>query len=292
MQNRGGTGMRVFMRFFFKAGLVVAVGLSCGGAVLEGKAAAPEIGGAGLLEGWEMVWHDEFEGAALDGAKWEFEVNARGGGNRELQYYLTNNVTVKDGMLRIEARKEHYTGTEGTREYTSSRIRTKNKGDWKYGRFEFRAKLPLGKGIWPAIWMMPTDGKYGRWPESGEIDIMELLGQEPRKVYGTLHFGDAKKGHGSEGGSYTLPQGSFAEAFHIFRFDWETNAMRWYIDGKLYETQTNWHTRSAEFPAPFDERFHLILNVAVGGNWPGSPDASTIFPQAMVLDYVRVYRRR
>ncbi len=242
--------------------------------------------------GWELVWSDEFDGATLDRSKWEFEVNARGGGNNELQYYVTNNARVRDGQLTIEARREKYTGPEGTREYTSSRIRTKRKGDWLYGRFDIRAKLPKGQGIWPAIWMMPTDEKYGGWPHSGEIDIMELLGQEPGKVYGTLHYSRTGGRHSYTGTNTTLATGSFADDFHIFRLDWETNTMRWYVDDRLYQTQTNWQSRATSFPAPFDQRFHLILNLAVGGNWPGNPTATTVFPQAMTVDYVRVYRKK
>jgi beta-glucanase (GH16 family) len=242
--------------------------------------------------GWELVWSDEFDGATLDLSKWEFEVNARGGGNNELQYYITNNVRVGDGQLIIEARKERYSGREGTRDYTSSRIRTKRKSDWLYGRFDVRAKLPKGKGIWPAIWMMPTDEKYGGWPHSGEIDVMELLGHEPNKVHGTLHYSRPGGRHTYTGTNTTLATGSFADDFHVFRLDWETNAMRWYVDDRLYQTQTNWQSRTNSFPAPFDQRFHLILNLAVGGNWPGNPDATTTLPQAMTIDYVRVYRRK
>jgi beta-glucanase (GH16 family) len=244
------------------------------------------------LPGWELIWSDEFDGATLDRSKWEFEVNARGGGNNELQYYVTNNVRVHDGQLVIEARKERYTGLDGARDYTSSRIRTKRKADWLYGRFDIRAKLPKGKGIWPAIWMMPTAEKYGGWPNSGEIDIMEVLGQEPGKVYGTLHYSRAGGRHTYTGTNTTLAAGSFADDFHVFRLDWETNAMRWYVDDRLYQTQTNWQSRADSFPAPFDQRFHLILNLAVGGNWPGNPNATTTFPQAMSIDYVRVYRRK
>jgi beta-glucanase (GH16 family) len=248
--------------------------------------------GADDSRGWELVWSDEFDGQALDRSKWEFEVNASGGGNRELQYYVTNNLSVRDGFLTIEARQERYTGPAGTRDYTSSRIRTRRKGDWLYGRIEVRAKLPKGKGIWPAIWMMPTDNHYGPWPNSGEIDIMELLGHEPAKVHGTLHYGDAVKRHEFKGSSYALRASTFAEDFHVFQLDWDRRAMTWSVDGKLYQTQTNWHTRTNSFPAPFDQRFYLILNLSVGGNWPGSPDATTAFPQAMIVDYVRVYRKQ
>jgi len=247
---------------------------------------------ADVPSGWELVWSDEFNGDALDRSKWEFEVNARGGGNRELQYYGTNNVSVRDGFLTIEARREHYSGPEGTREYTSSRLRTSRKGDWLRGRYEVRAKLPQGKGLWPAIWMLPTDNRYGGWPRSGEFDIMELLGHEPNRVHGTIHYADRSGDHASSGGAFTLPAGSFADVFHVFRLDWEAAEMRWYVDEKLYHAATNWSSGTNAFPAPFDQRFHLLLNVAVGGNWPGNPDASTPFPQAMIVDYVRVYRKR
>src|SRR5437899_12605615 len=210
-------------------------------AASRGEAAEPQ---------WQLVWSDEFDGSSLDLSKWEFEVNARGGGNNELQYYTTNNVRVSGGLLRIEARKEHYTGPGGTREYTSARIRTRGKGDWQYGRFDVRAKLPQGKGMWPAIWMLPSDQRYGGWPHSGEIDIMELLGHDPKKVYGTLHYSDPK-GHRSKGTNFVLRGGTFADDFHIFRFEWEPAAMRWYVDGQLYQSQTNWQTRTQPFPAPF-----------------------------------------
>ncbi|HXJ55354.1 MAG TPA: glycoside hydrolase family 16 protein [Verrucomicrobiae bacterium] len=255
-----------------------------------GMACAPAQ--AADLAGWELVWSDEFTGPSLDLSKWEFEVNANGGGNKELQYYVTNNVRVKDGMLNIEARHEQYTGPGGTREYTSSRLRTRRKGDWRYGRLDIRARLPGGRGLWPAIWLLPTDEKYGAWPHSGEIDIMELLGHEPNKVHGTLHYSDRTGRHRSRGTNTVLAAGSFADDFHVFRLDWDPGAMRWYVDDRLYQTQTNWTRRSADFPAPFDQRFHLILNVAVGGNWPGNPDAATSFPQTMTVDYVRIYRRR
>jgi beta-glucanase (GH16 family) len=242
--------------------------------------------------GWRLVWSDEFDGTALDLSKWEFEVNARGGGNNELQYYVTNNARVRDGVLFIEAHKEPYTGLEGTRDYTSSRIRTRGKGDWLYGRFEVRAKLPKGQGMWPAIWMMPSAERYGGWPHSGEIDIMELIGHEPNKIHGTLHYSRPGGRHAYTGTDTTLAVGTFADDFHVFRLDWEPGVMRWYVDDRLYQTQTNWQSRANSFPAPFDQRFHLILNLAVGGNWPGNPDATTAFPQAMLVDYVRVYRKK
>lgn len=246
------------------------------------------------IEGYNLVWHDEFNGTEIDKSKWSHEVNGHGGGNNELQYYTdrSENSFVSNGILTIVARQEEYTGTDGTRYYTSARMRTLNKGDWKYGRFEIRAKLPYGQGLWPAIWLLPTEWKYGGWPASGEIDIMELLGHETDKVYGTIHYGGTPPNNTHSGGSYKLPSGTFAGGFHVFRFDWEETEMRWYVDDKLYLTQKNWYSSAAAFPAPFDQLFHMILNVAVGGNWPGNPDISTTWPQKMEVDYVRVYKKK
>jgi len=245
------------------------------------------------IPGWELIWQDEFNGPQIDPAKWEYEVNGQGGGNNELQYYTDRelNSTIYNGKLAIRALKETFTGPDGTREYTSARIRTKNKGDWKYGRFEIRARLPYGQGLWPAIWMLPTDWVYGGWAASGEIDIMELLGNDPQTVYGTIHYGGAYPDNVHTGSSYKLTTGSFSDDYHVFVLEWEENEMRWYVDSVLYLTQNNWYTSSAPYPAPFDQRFHIILNVAVGGNWPGNPDNTTVFPQTMLVDYVKVYKK-
>ncbi|MFO7889050.1 MAG: glycoside hydrolase family 16 protein [bacterium] len=242
--------------------------------------------------GYVLVWHDEFNGSTINPDKWEHETNAQGGGNNELQYYTDRqeNSLIEDGFLIITARKEEYTGTEGTREYTSARLRTKNKGDWKYGHFEIRAKLPWGQGIWPAIWMLPTDWIYGGWAASGEIDIMELVGHEPDKIYGTIHYGGTYPRNQHKGKSFTSPD-SFNDDFHIFSLDWDTTKIRWYVDKIHYATQTEWYSENGHFPAPFDQRFHILLNVAVGGNWPGDPDNTTQFPQKMIVDYVRVFQK-
>jgi len=246
------------------------------------------------LDNYELIWQDEFNNGMIDPRKWDHEVNGHGGGNNELQYYTdrTVNSYAEDGTLHIVARKETYTGDDGTRYFTSARLRTMGKGDWKYGRFEIRAKLPRGQGLWPAIWMLPTDWAYGGWAASGEIDIMELLGHEPEKVHGTLHYGGEYPNNVHTGDSYTLTAGTFADTFHVFRMDWDTTEFRWYVDGEHYQTQTQWYSANGDFPAPFDRRFHILLNVAVGGNWPGDPDASTPFPQTMEVDYVRVYKRQ
>ena len=242
---------------------------------------------------WKLVWSDEFKGDQLDFSKWGVEENAFGGGNSELQLYTDRkqNVRVVDGHLIIEARKDNPSVSGTNRPYSSGRVRTKNRGDWKYGRIEVRAKLPRGQGIWPAIWMLPTDEKYGGWAASGEIDIMELVGHKPQQILGTLHYGDKWPNNKHTGAAFDLTSGTFADAFHTFAVEWEAGRIRWYVDGKLFQTQTKWSTPQAPFPAPFDQRFHLILNIAVGGNLPGNPDATTKFPQQMVVDYVRVFQR-
>jgi beta-glucanase (GH16 family) len=236
----------------------------------------------GMLPGWTLVWHDEFEGTAVDTSKWSYEVNGDGGGNNELQYYTarSQNSFVTNGVLVIQALQENYLG----KSYTSARMRTLNRGDWKYGRFEARAMLPSGKGLWPAFWMLPTDWVYGGWPMSGEIDVVELLGDNPQKIYGTIHYGSSVQDHQSSGGSYVLPSPArFDRDFHVFAVEWDSAGMRWYVDGIKYFTTAH--------GSPFDQRFHILLNVAVGGTWPGNPDATTTFPQTMQVDYVRVYRK-
>ena len=242
---------------------------------------------------WKLVWSDEFEGSKLDFNKWAVEENAHGGGNNELQFYVDSprNVRVENGLLVLEARHEPHDYAGVRRNFTSSRIRTKHRADWTYCRVEVRAKLPTGRGIWPAIWMLPTEDKYGTWAASGEIDIMELVGHEPHQIHGTIHYGGRWPKNLSAGKPYALPKGTFADDFHIFALEWERDAFRWYVDGQLFSTQTKWRSEGASFPAPFDQPFHLLLNLSVGGNWPGPPDAQTVFPQRMLVDYVRVYQR-
>jgi len=240
---------------------------------------------------WKLVWADEFDGpdgSPADTTKWSFNTGAGGWGNGEWQYYTdrTYNAYIQDGALVIKARREDFKRSR----YTSARLVTRGKGDWLYGRFEVRAKLPYGQGIWPAIWMLPTDVEYGRWPASGEIDIMELVGHQPARVHGTLHYGNP---HTFEGDRYDLAEGTFTGDYHVFALEWEPAEFRWYVDGYHYQTQTTWFTSSTKgtYPAPFDRRFHMILNVAVGGAWPGFPDETTTFPQYMYVDYVRVYQK-
>jgi beta-glucanase (GH16 family) len=240
----------------------------------------------------KLVWQDEFDGDSLDYSKWGVEVNAFGGGNNELQLYTDRpeNVRVSNGHLVLEARRDQ-AGVAGTvREFSSGRVRTKHRGDWKYGRIEVCAKLPSGAGIWPAIWMLPTVDHYGGWAASGEIDIMELRGQEPNVVLGTLHYGGAWPDNKHSGDSFKLPSGAFSDDFHTFAIDWQPGRIDWLVDGQLYQTQTKWSTTGGEFPAPFDQKFHLLLNVAVGGNFVGPVDDRTGFPQQMLVDYVRIYQ--
>lgn len=241
---------------------------------------------ASMAQEERLVWLDRFYGDRLDLSKWNIEVNTNGGGNNELQAYTSSekNIRVKNGLLIIEACRENVNG----RSYTSGRITSKHKGDWKYGRVRVRAKVPAGAGVWPAIWMLPTDNIYGTWAASGEIDIMELKGEEPGTVYGTLHYGGEWPHQKHSGDSFSLRSGSFWDDFHIFEVRWREGRIEWWIDGVHYQTQTNWITSGGEFPAPFDQRFHLILNVAVGGNFVESP-MNTQFPRQMLVDYVEVY---
>ena len=242
--------------------------------------------------GLKLVWRDEFDGPSLDYDRWGVEQNAFGGGNGELQIYTDRpeNVRVKDGKLILEARRDH-AGVSGTvREYSSGRVRTKHRGDWRYGYVEVRCKLPSGQGIWPAIWMLPTDQVYGSWAASGEIDIMEMRGQNPDTVLGTLHHGGQWPENQHTGDEFTLDHGSFADEFHTFAVWWQPRRIDWFVDGRKVQTQTRWNSAGGDYPAPFDERFHLILNLAVGGGFVGPPDDTVSFPVQMEVDYVRVYQ--
>ncbi len=241
---------------------------------------------------WQLVWYDEFETDELDESKWSYQFGTgtdeglQYWGNNELQYYTDRkeNIFIEDDMLHIVALEERYEGMN----YTSARIRTKDKGDWLYGRFEIRAKLPEGQGIWPAIWMLPTDNIFGIWPKSGEIDIMELVGHEPETVHGTVHYGPEWPNNQHTGESYTLEEGKFSDDFHIFSIEWEQNQIEWFVDGEHFFTVTPSDLSPHQYP--FNARFHMLINLAVGGNWPGNPDDTTEFPQKLIVDYVRVYQ--
>ncbi len=242
-----------------------------------------------------MVWSDEFDGGSLNLNNWEPMIGDGtlygnpGWGNNEWQYYTdrSDNIQVYDGKLHIIAKEESYAGFS----YTSARLRTRGKADFLYGRFEASIKLPSTRGIWPAFWMLPTTDVYGGWAASGEIDIMESVNTASR-VYGTIHYGDNWPDNVSNGGSYAGGI-DYSAGFHVFTVEWEPDEMRWYMDGIHYHTATSstWYSVAApnNTQAPFDQAFHMLLNVAVGGNWPGYPDASSTFPQEMVVDWVRVY---
>jgi beta-glucanase (GH16 family) len=239
-------------------------------------------------EGWDLIWEEEFSGPTIDSTRWEIEVNGNGGGNNELQYYTASraNLYTKDDFLVIKAIKQNYKG----KFYTSGRLRTAKKADWTYGRFDIRAKLPeMQQGIWPAIWMLPTDYTYGTWPQSGEIDIMEAVGLKPKTLYGTIHFGDPWPNNKWISGILDVKD-DFNKEFHVFSVEWEPNEIRWYFDSVMYAKRVPEDLAPKKWP--FDQRFHMILNFAVGGNWPGPPDEATTFPKYFFVDYVRVYKKK
>lgn len=280
---------------------------------------------------WQMVWSDEFDGTSIDTNKWNFELNCAGGGNNEKQCYTDSeeNAFIKDGVLNIVA----LPAEEGAEKpYTSARLNTRYNADFTYGRFEMRAKLPSGQGSWPAFWMMPTDEEYGTWPRSGEIDILEAVnlktvaedGTVEANIHGTLHYGREWPNNSSSGKAYTFPEGmNPADDFHTYAIEWQEGEIRWYVDGYLYATQRRSEVRynSKDEPvglkhkgwfaeyfeqgsgeltthwdtAPFDKDFYLILNNAVGGDWPenvnnlGIDAAAFAEGQSFEIDYVRVY---
>jgi beta-glucanase (GH16 family) len=275
-------------------------------------------------DNWSLVWSDEFNDDRLDTNKWSYEIDCWGGGNEERQCYTDSpdNLRIENGLLKIIARKKRSKGyafpahmrttqkqknKTSRKRFTSARIRSLGKGDWLYGRFEIRAKLPGGQGVWPAIWMLPSDKYYGTWAASGEIDIMEAVnlgtpcgscinGIENR-VLGTLHFGGEWPDNKNRGSSTEIPEDIFG--FHTYALEWSDGKMKWFVDGKHYATlnSDDWETDShlaAERPnAPFDQRFHMILNLAIGGRWPESVNDTGVdksgFPKTMEVDYVRVY---
>ncbi len=250
---------------------------------------------AGLqAQNWTLVWADEFQGDTLNTDKWSYMLGdgtdyglPSGWGNNELQYYREENVTVSDGKLHMTAKQQFY----GGKSYTSGRIRSFEQGDWTYCRVKFLARMPRGRGLWAAVWMLPSHTYYGGWAQSGEIDIMEYLGHETSIVHGTLHFGGEWPNNKSKGTYFETDGWSFDQKFHEFVMEWVEGEIRWYVDGDLYQTQGtgDWYSNAAPFPAPFDKPFHLLINLAVGGNWPGDPDGTTQFPQELVLEYIRVY---
>lgn len=238
----------------------------------------------------KLVWSDEFDSTTLDSDKWFITIGDGcpqlcGFGNNELQYYSerSENLQIKDGKLVITAMHDSIQNSA----YSSAKVMTKNRGDWKYGRVEVSAKLPIGTGTWPAIWMLPAKNKYGGWPKSGEIDIMEHVGYNPGMIYGTVHTQSFNHMKGTQKGDSTLIKDA-SEAFHKYAIEWTADKIEWFIDGKKYHTFKNTGKNSNDWP--FDHPFYVILNVAVGGSWGGSRGVDdSIWPQSMEVDYVRIY---
>jgi beta-glucanase (GH16 family) len=238
--------------------------------------------------GYTLVWNDEFNGSSLDLNVWNQETgNGSGGwGNNELEFYTNSkkNTFLSNGNLIIEARKEAISGFN----YSSGRMTTQNKKSFTFGRIDIRAKLPVGKGIWPALWMLGNNITTAGWPACGEIDIMEMIGSSPSTTHGTAHWKAANGSSTNKGGSYNLSSGNFSHQFHVFSLVWTQDQISWLVDDKHFFTLTKADVGAANYP--FNAPHFFIFNMAVGGNWPGSPDASTVFPQRMFVDYVRVFQ--
>lgn len=240
--------------------------------------------------GYTLKWSDEFNGPTLDGTIWGHQngdgcPGICGWGNNELEFYTDRpeNLYFQNGKMIIEARPESYQG----KNYTSSKILTQGKKPIKFGRIDIRAVLPKGKGIWPAFWLMPEKSVFGGWPKSGEIDLMEVVGHEPGKTHGTLHFGPGP-GSTQISRNYSLPAKTFNDEFHVFSLEWKEDQIKWLVDGNVFSTVNKADLGANNYP--FNEEFFLIVNLAVGGNWPGSPDATTYFPAWLIVDYIRVYQ--
>ena len=238
--------------------------------------------------GYSLVWSDEFSGTNLDLSVWNQEIGNgnNGWGNNELEYYTnsTRNTFVSSGNLIIEARRE----TFGDFLYTSGRMTTQGKKYFKFGRIDIRAKLPYGQGIWPALWMLGINISSAGWPACGEIDIMELIGSFPGRVTGTMHWKPLGASSTNKGANYSLSSGDFSQQFHVFSIVWTQDNIKWYVDDQLFLNNTAFDVGSANYP--FNAEQFFIFNVAVGGNWPGAPDYTTLFPQRMFVDYIRVFQ--
>lgn len=245
-------------------------------------------------KGYSKVWEDNFDGDSLNMKDWNIETHEPGWVNAELQEYTeSGNYTVKDGALTIIPKKTK--NADGTYSYSSARINTQNKHDFKYGIMEAKMKFPKGQGYLPAFWMMPTNENfYGQWPKCGEIDIAEVMGQDTKKLYGTIHYGEP---HAQSQGTEVLKKGDFSDEWHTCAVEWEPGSIKWYVDGVLYHEEHSWYSKTTgqgevTYPAPFDQKFYLILNLAVGGSWVGYPDETTSFDSNFQVDYVRVYQKK
>ena len=269
--------------------------------------------------GWTPVWRDEFDGDGVDRSKWDFDLGngfydyknhawIPGWGNEELQYYTDapSNVTVKDSLLTLRATRESLHGCG----YSSARLKTRQRDGTPlftalYGRVEIRAKVPWGKGLWPALWMLPQNDRYGGWAASGEIDLMEIVGEKPHQVLSSLHYGSTYPKRTLHTHVHSLPDGSSVSDWHVYAVEWERGEIRFYVDDVHTATENFWWSCSRlrdgqglearrpddlnPWPAPFDQAFYLVMNVAVGGNFPGAPNDETRFPAELVVDFVRVY---
>lgn len=233
--------------------------------------------------GYNLVWQDEFSGDEINSNHWNHEIGNSGWGNNEWQNYTAreDNSYIDNGKLIIEAKQESFGGSD----YTSARMISAGKQEFQYGRVDVRAKLPEGQGIWPAIWMLGKNIWTVSWPDCGEIDIMELVGHQPSTVHGTMHW-SSNGNHAYYGGSTSLDSGKFSDEFHVFSIIWDEKEIRWLLDNEQYHVA---NIESADV-TEFHEEFFFIFNIAVGGNWPGYPDATTVFPQKMYIDYIRVFQ--
>jgi beta-glucanase (GH16 family) len=238
--------------------------------------------------GWSIVWQDEFEGAELDLKNWTFDIGGNGWGNAEWEAYTDQpeNVRVENGMLVIEAREDPT--LPAGRPYSSARIKTQGLHAWQYGRIEARIKLPYGQGIWPAFWMLGENINQKGWPTAGEIDILEFIGREPDRIHANVHAPGYSGGNTGVASSFVISADTLRNDFHIYAIEWEENEIRWYFDDQQYYKLT-----PADVPDAwiFDHPFFIIINLAVGGRWPGYPDQTTVFPQFLYVDYVRVYQK-
>lgn len=247
---------------------------------------------------WELTWSDEFDGDSLDTSKWNIDIGngfysegewISGWGNNELQYYDKDNIRVEDGRLILEAKEEERSDEHGEYGFTSGKITTEGLFSQAYGRFEASMKLPEGQGFWPAFWMMPEDDIYGGWAASGEIDIMENRGSETNQVSGAIHYGGVYPNNTHSEGAYRFDEGRTTD-FHTYDVEWEPEEIRWYVNDELFYETSDWYSENGDYPAPFDQEFHLILNLAVGGQFGGDPDETTVFPAQVEVEYVRAYQ--
>lgn len=259
--------------------------LNSGGSLYFDDLALNQTGGS-PYGNWNVVWSDEFDGTEIDHDTWTYDIGAGGWGNNELEYYTSRseNAFVADGLLNIVARRESF----GGQNYTSARLKTQGLASWTYGRFEWRARFPSGVGVWPALWLLGTNITSVGWPKCGEIDAVELKGTSMTNVQGSLHSGSDSTA------IYTFPNGESATNFHTYVLDWTTNAFLFFVDGQLYQTQTNWWSPVGPYPTPFNRPFFVIMNMAIGGNYVDNPsaggiNAGTVFPATMQVDYLRIY---